>query len=287
MQQQLALVLEIHTEKLAQAGVYRTLYGAVQSFIDSHPLAKDKLKLDFRAELTPADFADRLLGVLSLNRRGSFMGMDEGRARADSLVQSTNWEDANSVRTFLERVDEALHKDLRPGQGTEVQLKDQLAKGRKVEEVFDLLYGLEYVQPRYILRWDGKDLSMLSPGERGTLLLVFYLLIDKSDVPLLIDQPEGNLDNHTVAKVLVECIKETRSRRQVFIVTHNANLAVVCDADQIVHATIDRTGGNAITYTTGSLENPAMSQYVTDVLEGTRWAFDVRGSKYEVGSEGT
>jgi ABC-type lipoprotein export system ATPase subunit len=74
-----------------------------------------------------------------------------------------------------------------------------------------------------------KDLSLLSPGERGTLLLVFYLLIDKGDIPLVVDQPEGNLDNHTVAKVLVNCIKEARTRRQVFMVTHNPNLAVVCD----------------------------------------------------------
>jgi predicted ATPase len=81
---------------------------------------------------------------------------------------------------------------------------------------------------------------------------------------------------------LVECIKEARKRRQVFIVTHNPNLAVVCDADQIVYARMDKTAGNKITYVTGALENPAMSQYVTDVLEGTRWAFDVRGEKYRV-----
>ena len=124
---------------------------------------------------------------------------------------------------------------------------------------------------------------MLSPGERGTLLLVFYLLIDKGDMPLLIDQPEGNLDNHTVAKVLVDCIREARKKRQVFIVTHNPNLAVVCDADQIVYANMDKANGNAITYTSGALENPDISKHVTDVLEGTRWAFGVRDEKYKVG----
>lgn len=281
--EQAELALQIHTEKSAQAAVYRNLYGSVQRFIDSHVLAKDKLKLEFRAELTNEDFGGRLLSLLSLNRKGSFMGIDEGRARADFLVQAVNWEAPESVGAFLAAVDTALHVDQRPGQGGEVQLRDQLSKGKKPEEVFDLLYGLEYVRPRYILRWEGKDLSMLSPGERGTLLLVFYLLIDKGDMPLVIDQPEGNLDNHTVAKVLVQCIKEARKRRQVFIVTHNPNLAVVCDADQVVHASMNKTDGNAIAYDTGSLENPAMTQYVTDVLEGTRWAFGVRGAKYEVG----
>lgn len=281
--EQVALAVQVHAEKVAQAKVYRDLYASVQGFIDSHILAKDKLRLEFQAELTDEGFSGRLLGLLALNRKGSFMGIDEGRAKAGSLVEITQWESADSVKTFLAAVDKALHEDQREGQGGQTQLKDQLPKGTKPEEVFDLLYGLEYIRPRYILRWDGKDLSMLSPGERGTLLLVFYLLIDKSDMPLLIDQPEGNLDNHTVAKVLVECIKEARKRRQVFIVTHNPNLAVVCDADQIVHANMDKTHNNAITYTTGSLENPGMSQYVTDVLEGTLWAFRVREGKYAVG----
>jgi ABC-type lipoprotein export system ATPase subunit len=282
--QQVALALQIHSEKVAQAAVYRNLYAAVQGFIESHVLAKDKLKLEFRAELTSEDFPGRLLGALALNRKGSFMGVDEGRAKAESFVQATNWDDVASVQALLTGVDLALHTDQRDGQGGPVQLKDQLAKGRDPEEVYATLYGLEHVRPRYILRWEGKYLSMLSPGERGTLLLVFYLLIDKSDLPLIIDQPEGNLDNHTVAKVLVECIKEARKRRQVFIVTHNPNLAVVCDADQIVHAEINKADNNKVTYTTGSLENPNMSKYVTDVLEGTLWAFRIRDEKYSIGN---
>ncbi len=278
------LALEIHSEKLAQAVVYRTLYEPVQQFIDSHVLAKDKFKLEFRVELANEDFTDRLLGLLALNRRGSFMGIDEGRTKAESFVQAAIWEEKQSVLNFVQRVDQALHSDQRDDPPTPVQLREQLLRGKKVEEVFDLFYGLEYIQPRYILRWDGKDISILSPGERGTLLLVFYLLIDKGDMPLVIDQPEGNLDNHTVAKVLVDCIREARKRRQVFIVTHNPNLAVVCDADQIVYAHMDKADGNAVTYTSGALENPIMSKQVTDVLEGTRWAFGVRGAKYEVGN---
>jgi ABC-type lipoprotein export system ATPase subunit len=282
-EKQVEIAMSVHTEKVAQAEVYRTLYGSVQQYIDAHVLAKDKLKLEFRAELSAEGFQDRLLSLLALNRRGSFMGGDAARERADEMVDATKWDDSTSLKTFLESVDHALHFDLRDGKSLEMQLKAQLAKGTTPEDVFDFIYGLEYIRPRYILRWEGKDLSMLSPGERGTLLLVFYLLIDKSDMPLVIDQPEGNLDNHTVAKVLVECIKEARRRRQVFIVTHNPNLAVVCDADQVIHASLDKANGNAISYTTGALENPAMALFVTDVLEGTRWAFDVRGEKYKVG----
>jgi hypothetical protein len=263
--------------------VYRTLYQPVQDFIDAHRLSTGKLKLEFRADLVNEGFVERFLGILALNRKGSFMGVDEGRERAQEHLDIVKWEDTESVNTFLQDIDTALHEDRRIPAKPRVELADQLSKAHTPEEVWDFLFGLDYVQPRYVLRWDGKDLSMLSPGERGTLLLVFYLLIDKSDLPLIIDQPEGNLDNHTVAQVLVECIKEARKRRQVFIVTHNPNLAVVCDADQIVHAAIDKQAGNSVAYTCGALEDPNMIQFVTDVLEGTRRAFNIRGSKYEIG----
>lgn len=280
---QAKLAIDIHVEKVAQAGVYSTLYGPVQEFINTHDLAKNRLKLAFRVELVSEGFTDKLLSFLSQNRRGSFMGVEPGQARASALVNETRWDDWDSVAKFLEQIDYALHNDVRSSPVTPVSVSEQLIKGLKAEEVYNFLYQLDYVRPKYILQWEGKDLSMLSPGERGTLLLVFYLLIDKGDSPLIIDQPEGNLDNHTVTKILVDCIKEARNRRQIFIVTHNPNLAVVCDADQVIHANMDIGHGNTVTYSSGALENPEISRYVTDVLEGTRPAFNLRGDKYDVG----
>ena len=104
-----------------------------------------------------------------------------------------------------------------------------MRKERTVQQVLDYVFSLTYLKPRYSIKWFGKEIDELSPGERGALLLVFYLLIDRRDIPLIIDQPEENLDNQTVAELLAPCITEARKRRQVFIVTHNPNLAVVCD----------------------------------------------------------
>lgn len=281
--EQHAIAKDILAEKLSENDVLRGLYQPVQSFIDRHELSGDKIKLEFKAELINEGFSERFLGLIAQNRKGSFMGTGEGQTKAKSLTEVVAWGDQDSVAAFLQSVDQALHEDQRLETPIAVQLKDQVPRGVGVDELYNLLYGLEYVRPRYVLRWQGKELAMLSPGERGTLLLVFYLLIDKNDFPLIIDQPEGNLDNHTVSMVLVDCIREARKNRQVFIVTHNPNLAVVCDADQVVHASRDVEHGNAVTYTTGSLENPAMSKHVTDVLEGTRRAFGIRGDKYVVG----
>jgi ABC-type lipoprotein export system ATPase subunit len=90
------------------------------------------------------------------------------------------------------------------------------------------------LRPKYELKVDEKDLSELSPGERGGLLLVFYLMLDRRDIPLIIDQPEDNLDNKSVYEILVKFLMKAKKRRQIIIVTHNPNLAVVADAGQII-----------------------------------------------------
>src|SRR5438128_4260794 len=112
------------------------------------------------------------------------------------------------------------------------------------------------------------------------LLLMFYLLIDKEDTPLVIDQPEGNLDNETVFLLLGECIKEAKKRRQIIIVTHNPNLAVACDAEQIVCAKMDQANGNRVDYISGAIEDPQINQLLINILEGTRPAFVNRDAKY-------
>jgi hypothetical protein len=171
------------------------------------------------------------------------------------------------------------------GKTPEVEIKDQLAKGNDETSLLEFLFSLGYLRPDYALRWSGKDTDQLSPGERGTMLLVFYLLIDRSDIPLVVDQPEENLDNQTVYDILVPSIKEAKSRRQMILVTHNPNLAVVCDAEQIIWASLDKNAANKVTYATGAIENPMVNLKTVDILEGTQPAFDNREAKY-MGSSG-
>ena len=91
------------------------------------------------------------------------------------------------------------------------------------------------------------------------------------------DQPEGTLDNHTIHDLLVPAINEARQRRQVVVVTHNPNLAVVGDADQIVIADLidDR-----FKYSSGAIEDPGINSRLVEILEGTWPAFRNRQDKY-------
>ena len=92
-------------------------------------------------------------------------------------------------------VDEYLHFDIRESEKSEIDVFSQLKEKVSLKDVYDILFGLDYIGPEYHLTWGEKEISQLSPGERGTLLLIFYLCIDRDNIPLVVDQPEENLDN--------------------------------------------------------------------------------------------
>lgn len=261
---------------------YRRLYSPVQTFIDKHPVAQQQEALQFSASVAVDGLVDGLLEMIHQGRKGSFQGEQEGRERLRELLAKSDFSSETGVAAFLAAVDDHLERDKRDANNTPVRLRDQLRQGRTPEDVRNFVYGLSYLKPRFELRWQGKPLDQLSPGERGNLLLVFYLLIDKRDVPLIIDQPEENLDNQTIAKMLVPAIQYAKEHRQIVIVTHNPNLAVVCDAEQVIHARLDKSDGNRVVYASGSIEDPEITQLVVGVLEGTKPAFDQRDATYEV-----
>ena len=98
--------------------------------------------------------------------------------------------------------------------------------------------------------------------------------------PLILDQPEDNLDNGSVAKILVKFIKRAKSKRQIIMVTHNPNLAVVADAEQVIYVNIDKEHENLFSYESGSIENIKINKRIVDVLEGAMPAFNKRKVKY-------
>ncbi|MDK1119150.1 MAG: AAA family ATPase [Anaerolineae bacterium] len=278
----LGVLADIFAEKELLKTAYEKLHVPVQKFIDQHTGMDTENELTFTVSVQDTGFLERFFGFIHKGRIGSFSGQREGAARLQVILDNADLESIEGVSAFLDEINLHLNNDMRLDSPQHVQLADQLLDGIGRQDVYDFIYGLSYLKPEFEIGWAGKNLNQLSPGEKGTLLLIFYLLVDRSDRPLIIDQPEENLDNETVFKTLVPCVKEARKRRQVILITHNPNLAVVCDADQIIHASIDKADGNRITYTSGSIENPAINQLLVDVLEGTRPAFNARDSKYEV-----
>jgi len=275
----LAKATEIHAVIRQLADTYRELYAPVHQFIDTRPLAKEKFQLNFEVGIVDTGLKDRFFDIVSHGVTGTFCGVEEGHKMLKGILARHDFNTEGGIEAFLIEIVDSLENDRRPG-GNPVRVADQIRKGKSVVGLYDLIFSLDYLKPRYALRMGDKELHELSPGERGTLLLMFYLLVDKDDIPLVIDQPEENLDNQTVYELLVPCMKEAKQRRQILIVTHNPNLAVVYDAEQVICADLDKKSNYRMHYLSGALENPVINKAVVDILEGTRPAFDKRDDTY-------
>jgi len=115
--------------------------------------------------------------------------------------------------------------------------------------------------------------------------LLYLALDDADDRPLIIDQPEENLDPKSVFDELVALFIQAKQKRQVIMVTHNANLVINTDADQIIIAEAGPHLHGAlppITYTAGGLEEAKIREAVCDILEGGEAAFQERARRLRV-----
>jgi ABC-type lipoprotein export system ATPase subunit len=268
------------------ANIYRELYAPVSEFIIANNSALKDYQVDIDVALELNGFDIKFFDFISNGASGSFHGTIEGRQMLSKINDVANFNDINEFKIWTKEILAHLNFDQRQEQFKDFPklLSSQLKGSYKEKDFYDFLFSVDYYEPVFQLKLGNKNLSQLSPGERGALLLIFYLLLDKNDIPIIIDQPEENLDNQSVYNILVHFIKKAKERRQIIIVTHNPNLAVVCDAEQIIKMEIAKDDGNKISMITGGIENPDINKAIIDILEGTRPAFDNRTAKYEIGN---
>jgi len=134
----------------------------------------------------------------------------------------------------------------------------------------------KFMRVRAVVKLNGKSTEVLSIGQRGTLLLKVFLATATAKQVFIIDQPEDNLDNNFIMHELVPLIRKAKVSRQIIMSTHNANLVVNSDAEQIIVARLDNEGD----YISGSIENQIINQNIKDILEGGEEAFRSRENKY-------
>ena len=178
--------------------------------------------------------------------------------------------------------------------------KIKLKKNREKKELIELVLK-NYIRKNYDIIKNKDSLSTMSPGKRGLILLQLFLSISTKDYPILVDQPEDNLDNRTVYNELKEIISKKKIKRQIIITTHNANLVVSADAEEVIVA--NQEGENSgkenkefqFEYVTGALENSyidesqkgilykkGIKEHVCEILEGGEEAFKKRRKKYQI-----
>jgi energy-coupling factor transporter ATP-binding protein EcfA2 len=119
-----------------------------------------------------------------------------------------------------------------------------------------------------------KDAAELSRGQKCTALLP--LLLARTQNPLVIDQPEDNLDNHFIYETVVNSIQRLKKKRQMIFITHNANIPVLADADLVIVMNSD--GKIGYIEKSGSVDD--CREQILDLLEGGREAFELRRKRY-------
>lgn len=145
----------------------------------------------------------------------------------------------------------------------------------EVLDRIELLYPEDSLKVSYSPGGDGRRFTPIaqgSPGQKTAAILAFIL--SHGDEPLVLDQPEDDLDNHLIYSLIVRQLREAKKRRQMLVVTHNANIVVNGDAE-LVHA-FDVRSGRTVLSASGGLQEQHVRDEVCDVMEGGREAFETR-----------
>lgn len=261
-------ILEINQQRLTTVA---ELYRPAAEFTAESDIATSA-GLSFSAELVVSPAWDDIAGAIDL-RRAAGLANELGAMR-----RVRHLSDPADLREALEIVLGRVVRAAGAADGLQVAPDENLKGATPFVTFAEALLGLEWLELRFGLSGNGFSLRELSPGQRGLILLLFYLVLDKRNVPLLLDQPEENLDNETIKQLLVPALRESSSRRQVIVVTHNANLAIVGSADQVVHCS---KVGDSFVLQAGSAADATISGLSVDVLEGTWEAFQARRDVYE------
>lgn len=170
-----------------------------------------------------------------------------------------------------------------------------------IEEIFRGLIADNF-HLDYKVTYKNDELLKMSPGKKGTVLLILFLQISSAEYPILIDQPEDNLDNRTIYELLCKIIKEKKKERQIIVVSHNANLVVATDSENIIVANQEGEDPEKVKseyrfeYVNAGLEctfprnedikgilyQQGIKEHVCDILEGGNEAFKQRERKYAI-----
>lgn len=126
---------------------------------------------------------------------------------------------------------------------------------------------------------DYKDFDKLSAGQKATALLI--LLFTQEDRILIIDQPEEDLDNRFIFDDVVSILRSLKGKRQIILATHNANIPVLGDSEQIFVLEADNEKG-CVLANDGSIDNKSITENIKDIMEGGEEAFRMRIEKYGV-----
>lgn len=268
-------------ERLVLEKLYEPLKQALEK---SNETAK-KLKFISRTSFDLIRHANRGIELLD-RRKSAFTDQEAMEGALSAFFDFIQQHDFS--RDAIREATKKLLESFKPS-----TIRDQLRKDYTPKDFADWFYNIEAFSTTYAIKFDNKDLKFLSPGEKGIVLLLLYLEAEEGDNrPLIIDQPDDNLDNLSVYPNLIDYFRTRKKTRQIVIITHNPNLVVNTDSEQVIVASFDGTRIPKLGYRSGALEDThstpplGIREEVCRILEGGTKAFQLREARYAIPKRG-
>ena len=256
---------------------YRELHQVYATAInENRELAMEDLEFSAEAPFRRDAFTQEIQSCF--DRRTSF------RSYIDLEKYDESWVTADNVAKLINAiVDGTIH----------------LIRNKTPESVLRELLG-DWYNSTYKVSMDGDLIDEMSPGKKALVLLKMLISLAESTCPILVDQPEDDLDNRSIFDELIPFIKKKKIMRQIIVVTHNANVVLGADSEEVIVA--NQNGKNSpnkkfrFEYRSGSIEDDlpeepgrtdtlgkqGIQQQICDILEGGKSAFDLRKHKYRI-----
>lgn len=276
------------------------LFNNYTNLLNCYKKIIDKLEIDDYSKIDTDIVLEASLKFDTERFSVSFGDLFDRRSSSFKTVFGAAFSENNDFRfdelSHIQNVSEILDKlSTRPK--TEIIFKKSMTQTDAITQLFK-----NYFQIEYNIRYRNDEILDMSPGKRGLVLLQLILHISNATHPILIDQPEDNLDNRTISNELRQFVSAKKLTRQIIMVTHDANLVVLTDAENVIVSNQDGQQMNRenaeyrFEYVAGALENSfrlpegneakgilyscGIREHVCDVLEGGELAFKKREEKY-------
>jgi predicted ATPase len=275
-----------------ERGALERLYEPLREALSTGGDTDKRLTFVAKILFDAANHAEKAMGLLdSRKRKNPYHSQEElenAIKKTMTKIENFGYERART----RDAVVEFRNSFLTDTDGNKIEFKDQLRDKRTEEDFNNWFYDVSNFSVSYSIKFDDKELQLLSPGQKGIVLLLVYLEVEQQDNrPLIIDQPEDNLDSLSVYASLIDYFRKRKKKRQIIIITHNPNLVLNTDAEQILIAHFDGAGNPRIEYRSGALEDvvsaggqPSIREEICSVLEGGEEAFMRREKKYSLGA---
>tara|TARA_R110002049_G_scaffold224148_1_gene395856 strand:+ start:2586 stop:5180 length:2595 start_codon:yes stop_codon:yes gene_type:complete len=271
---------QIESFKTLIKDAHREFLNKIEAFKENLSVSRDKLKIKASAKLNKRGYKDLLYN--SIHQKSN-----HGQ-KIVSVDLETNENYFSSVNQLFEKL---LEKRVTlKGQNNHNSLCQKLMASNFFEVSYEIVYDDIFNQ--------------MSEGKKAFVVLLLLLDFSSKDCPILIDQPEDDLDNRAIYKDLVKYLIKKKKERQIILVTHNPNIVVGADSELIIVANQNgndspNKSGIKFQYISGSLENTreyndsikitldsqGIKQHVCEILEGGNEAFKKREKKYAIAME--